>query len=285
MQNPPKTLFIGLITFDIIYQVKQVPTSNEKIVSHHQLLTCGGPATNAAITFSHLSGVSSLMASLGQHDLSSLICNELSKYQVDFLNLSNQTLSPTISSIMVTESTGERAVVSVNAKHKQCKQLPVGFSMDKHQALFVDGHQIQISIDAAQIARQKQYPVIFDGGSWKTNTEQLLPHVTHAICSENFHPPNCNNIKQTLNYLKQFNISSIAITRGEKSIIIVENEIHDEITPPQLKVIDTLGAGDIFHGAFCYYYLTTHNFKQALQQASIIATKSCQFFGTRQWME
>ena len=53
---------------------------------------------------------------------------------------------------------------------------------------------------------------------------------------------------------------------------------------PQVQPVDTLGAGDIFHGAFCYYILQA-SFTDALTRAAKIAANSCQFFGTRRWME
>jgi sugar/nucleoside kinase (ribokinase family) len=55
------------------------------------------------------------------------------------------------------------------------------------------------------------------------------------------------------------------------------------IDVPTVQAVDTLGAGDIFHGAFCHYILR-ENFPTALKQAAHIASFSCQFFGTRRWM-
>ncbi|MCV3216935.1 PfkB family carbohydrate kinase, partial [Plectonema radiosum NIES-515] len=52
---------------------------------------------------------------------------------------------------------------------------------------------------------------------------------------------------------------------------------------PKIEPKDTLGAGDIFHGAFCNYILR-ESFPDALAQAANIAAYSCQFFGTRRWM-
>ncbi|MDJ0536213.1 MAG: PfkB family carbohydrate kinase [Xenococcaceae cyanobacterium MO_207.B15] len=49
-----------------------------------------------------------------------------------------------------------------------------------------------------------------------------------------------------------------------------------------MKAVDTLGAGDIFHGAFCNYILQ-EDFPTALFLAAQMASKSCQFFGTRSW--
>jgi sugar/nucleoside kinase (ribokinase family) len=45
-----------------------------------------------------------------------------------------------------------------------------------------------------------------------------------------------------------------------------------------------MGAGDVFHGAFCHYILR-QNFIESLAAATKIASHSCQFFGSRQWME
>ena len=75
------------------------------------------------------------------------------------------------------------------------------------------------------------------------------------------------------------------MTNGEKSIEYMSENKRDKLEVPQIETsIDTLGAGDIFHGAFCHYILQ-ENFKNALIAAAKIASHSCQFFGTRQWMQ
>jgi sugar/nucleoside kinase (ribokinase family) len=52
-----------------------------------------------------------------------------------------------------------------------------------------------------------------------------------------------------------------------------------------VKVVDTLGAGDFLHGAFCSYYLQLNlNFENALNQAANLATFTCKFEGTRNWI-
>lgn len=76
-----------------------------------------------------------------------------------------------------------------------------------------------------------------------------------------------------------------AITRGERPIIYDTPEGSGEIAIESVEAVDTLGAGDILHGAFCYYYAKGNQFVVALQQASRVATLSCRTFGTRTWME
>jgi sugar/nucleoside kinase (ribokinase family) len=47
--------------------------------------------------------------------------------------------------------------------------------------------------------------------------------------------------------------------------------------------VDTLGAGDVFHGAFCYYFAQTGDFAGSLQAASRVAAVSCRYFGAMRW--
>jgi len=85
-------------------------------------------------------------------------------------------------------------------------------------------------------------------------------------------------------YLRSLHIPHIAITQGAKPILYSTNEICGEIPVPQIQPIDTLGAGDIFHGAFCDAILRM-GFREALGEAAAIAARSCLSFGTRAWMQ
>jgi sugar/nucleoside kinase (ribokinase family) len=115
--------------------------------------------------------------------------------------------------------------------------------------------------------------------------ERLLPCVDVAICSEQFRVLDGSDEEGILAYLAHRGVRSRAITRGERPIIYTTAEGSGEIAVGPVKVVDTLGAGDILHGAFCFYAAKGSPFVAALQQASLVATQSCQTFGTRAWME
>jgi sugar/nucleoside kinase (ribokinase family) len=108
--------------------------------------------------------------------------------------------------------------------------------------------------------------------------------VDYAICSASFFPPNCYTQEEVFAYLTQLGIPHIAITHGEKPIQYLTLGKTGVVDVPKTQAADTLGAGDIFHGAFCHYILR-ENFIDALASAAKIAAFSCQFFGTRRWME
>lgn len=269
-------LFVGLVTLDLIYLADAPPSANQKIVAEETTIAAGGPSTNAAIAFQHLGNSATLIGAIGSHPICHLIHSDLKNCGVQVIDLDpTKTESPPVSSIVVSKSTGDRAVVSINAVKSQVTEFPI--LLDDIDIVLIDGHQMQIGSAIASQARARNIPVVIDGGSWKPGFETVLPYVDYAICSANFKPPTDQTV---FDYLKNFGISNIAITRGKNAIELPALQID----VPQVSTVDTLGAGDIFHGAFCHYILE-HSFIEALSKAAKVASHSCQFFGTREWMK
>ncbi len=278
---------MGLVTLDCIYQVPQYPSPNQKAVATDYIITAGGPATNAAVTFQSLNvtGKTQLLAVLGNHPMTQLIGADLNQHNIQIIDLDpNRSEAPPVSSIIVTEATGDRAVVSINATRTQISPqfIPEDILAEIDMVL-IDGHQMFVGAELAKQAQQKNIPVVIDGGSWKTGYETVLPFVDYAICSAHFYPPDCQTHEDVFNYLAAFNIPSIAITQGDKPILYQQQNQRGLIEVPFITAVDTLGAGDVFHGAFCHTILD-HSFIDALSFSAKIAAQSCQSFGTRSWM-
>ncbi len=281
-----KGLFVGLSTLDFIYLTANLPEKNQKIVALDQTIAAGGPATNAAVTFSYLGNSGSILGILGSHPLTNLIRSDLETYSIQILDLDARRVeSPPVASIFVTKSTGDRSVIAINAAKFQAntEQLPANL-LQGIEIVLIDGHQMKISEAIASEAKAKNIPVVIDGGSWKPGFENVLPYVDYAVCSADFYPPHCRDREDVFNYLKKLEIPHIAITNGEKPIEYISDGIYGKLEVPKIqKVVDTLGAGDVFHGTFCHYILQ-QNFKNALTAAAKVASHSCKCFGTRQWM-
>ncbi len=278
-------LFVGLVTLDLIYLADFPPSNNQKIVASDYSVTAGGPATNAAVAFRHLGNEAVVLGVVGSHPVTQLIKGDLAFYRVAIADLNpSTTQAPPVSSIIVTETTGERAVVSINAVQTQAtiEAIPEEI-LSNVNVVLIDGHQMAVSKAISQMAKLRNIPVIIDGGSWKPGFDEILPFVDYAICSANFYPPECHTIEDVFAYLHGAGIPHIAITQGEKPLQYSTGDKISVLEVPNIQPIDTLGAGDIFHGAFCHYILQ-ENFPTALSLSAKIASFSCQFFGTRHWM-
>lgn len=278
-----QALFFGLATLDIQYCLEEFPQENVKVKTAPPEFFVGGPATNAAVAFAALNGEAQLITAIGQSPFQSI-------FRDDFLStgvcctdlLKDQEAQPVLATVITTAS-GNRTIFTHNPE-KLNVSLDEKELFDEYcpELLMLDGFYPEMAIKLAREARSRQIPVVFDGGSWKPHLPELLPFVDYAVCSNDFYPPACDTPEDVLAFLNQFSIDYKAITRGGEQIIAQTSDQLDLVDVPKVQVVDTLGAGDFFHGALCYYLLTKNSFLDALHKSAVFASKTCSFKGTRQ---
>jgi sugar/nucleoside kinase (ribokinase family) len=277
-------VFVGLSTIDIVYAVDEFSSGNVKVTANSQDVFVGGPATNASIAFASLGGRASLVTAVGRHSLSRAIKDELGAYSIQLVDLNPASDAvPVVSSVSVDRS-GHRNVVSANAARVVTPPAAIDKSvLDQAGIVLVDGHYMQACETWAKAARSRKTPVVFDGGSWKDGTGELLKDVSTAICSADFLPPGCSSKDDVLRSLKDSGVANVAITDGGEPIHFLSGASSGTLRVPEVEVVDTMGAGDVFHGAFCYFALNGRGFVEALAEAAEIAAESCRYRGTREW--
>lgn len=246
------------------------------------MMTAGGPVTNAAVAFSALGGQATVMVSVGQHPVTTLLREDMAQVGVSLQDLTPERQEPPpISSIVVSKASGERAVISRNAVGLQVDPQTVDLvDLTGIDIVLLDGHQMALGQQIAEAAAKlPDISVVVDAGSWKPGFDQVLTLATVVIASANFKPP---DDQDALTYLQGLGIPHIAITHGERPIVFSDQGRVGELAVPTTSVVDTLGAGDIFHGAFCYAW--AGDFPRALVEAARVASFSCRTFGTRTWI-
>ncbi len=277
-------IFIGLSTIDVVYRLKEFPKKNSKVVADSQDAYVGGPATNASITFSQLGGRSTLVSAVGRHSMAAFVRDELQKFSVQLIDVTpDSNESPTVSSITV-DGSGHRNVISANGKRVANPSAQVdAHAFDQAKVVMIDGHYPQVCLAWAREAKTRGVRVVLDAGSWKDGTEELLKSVDTAICSADFKPPACTSDEEVVEFLKGKGVARIAITKGPDPVVFSSGLTSGTLRVPAVSAIDTMGAGDVFHGAYCYFVATGLGFVEALGEAAEIAAESCKFHGTRAW--
>ena len=277
-------VFVGLSTIDIVYSVDEFSSGNVKITANTQDVFVGGPATNASIAFASLGGRASLVTAVGCHSLTHVIKDELKLNAIRLVDLNPAFDSvPVISSVSVDRG-GNRNVVSANGTRIVTPPAAIDTSLlEQAGIVLVDGHYMQACQAWAKAMRDRKNPVVFDGGSWKDGTDELLKDVSIAICSADFRPPGCASKDDVIQSLRNSGVANIAITDGAEPIHFLSGSSSGTLRIPEVEVVDTMGAGDVFHGAFCFFALNGRGFVEALAEAAAIAAESCRFHGTREW--
>lgn len=273
MHRKKKGLFVGLCTKDILYYTDELPGHNHKAKTEDFAVYIGGPAANAAITYAALGGDATLATCLGDSMESRAMIEELKGYGVKVLNYSEYDTLPNTACIVVS-SDGGRTILSGQHKFTINRE----HDLEPYDFVLFDCNQQEISLDIlVGLESAEGKTIVLDAGSFKPNIEKFLERADIVIASEDFKDASGNDI-----FDMKCNAVHKAITRGEKPILYNGTEIPVE----QVTAVDTLGAGDIFHGAFCYgYFEKEYSCEEALRFAGKVASESVKYRGPREWIK
>ena len=264
-----KGLFVGLCTKDSVYYVDEFPEKNCKRKTTKFNTYIGGLASNAAMVFSYLGGKATIATCLGNTQESKMIIKEINALDISVLNYSLEPIKPNNAAIIISDN-GDRTIISGQHKFEVTEQ----FRIEDYDFVLFDCNQQEISLDILKTITN--IPIILDVGSWKENIDKFLKKANFIIASENFK----NEKNENLLEMDLGNSKYLAITRGEKSIL----SNYGEVKVKTVKAVDTLGAGDIFHGAFCYYYFNCNkSFIDSLTMGGKIASESVKYEGPMEW--
>ncbi|MFI5779998.1 PfkB family carbohydrate kinase [Nocardia sp. NPDC051570] len=279
-------VFVGLATLDIAYALDRYPDEDTKTQAREAFLSAGGPAANAAVAYAFLSGrTPALVTALGEHQLAQMIRHDLDEHGVAPVDVTSAGAQrPPISSVMVATGAGTRTIVSLDGSQISAPFQPRQLGpLNDAAVLLIDGHYPELAIGFATAAKAAGVPVLLDAGRWRAIHAELLPLTDIAICSAAFAPPGVEP-EDLFDHLRGLGVGYAAITHGGKPIRYVTPDGRGEIEVAETPVIDTLGAGDVLHGAFCHYYAAGQAFPDALRHAAEVASASCGYLGTREWM-
>ncbi|MGW4243622.1 PfkB family carbohydrate kinase [Nocardia sp. NPDC004722] len=283
----PSAVFVGLSTLDLSYAVDRYPLEDTKTRADGLFLGAGGPAANAAITHAFLASGrhTMLVTALGEHALAQSIRADLRARGVEIRDeAAGETGRPPVSSIVVAAETGTRTIVSTDGSGMDPYPSLESHYLDDADIVLVDAHYPRLAFEAADAARD--VPVVLDGGRWREDVHRkLLPDIDIAICSSAFTPPELDgDADAVIDFLHATGPQLVAVTNGGGAIRYSSPEGRGVIEVAADGIVDTLGAGDILHGAFCYFHARGEDFPLALRHAAEVATLSCRFPGTREWM-
>lgn len=280
-----RILFVGLNTIDLMFLLPSYPPSNTKTKAMRHQVAVGGPASNAAVTAAYLGAEVDLVTPIGEHPLAAYVRDDLQRQRVRVLDpAANREWAPVFASIVTTAQRGERTVFSYHPAEKLPPSEAMSLDCAPYRVALFDGFHLEAAIPIAKRCRAAGVRTILDGGSWKAHLEALLPHIDVAVCSADFTVPNGTGSDAVFGRLRRHGVSMAAITRGERSILFWTGDSVGEVPVPTVETVDTLGAGDVFHGAVAFYLARGLAFDAALAEAATVAARSCSSFGTRDWM-
>jgi len=248
-----QSLFIGQTYIDVTFLADRMPQGDEKSVASEYAVSFGGNAVTAAFCCAKLGAKPDLIATIADDWLGNMFLDMAAKYDVRLHT--RQVEKSSLSFIM--PNNGKRAIVRCRDDH-YLTPYPA-LDLAGCRALHLDGHQPDAALAYAQRCRSAGILTSLDGGGLRTNTHELLAFIDVALVAERF----CQQMDKTpaamLAYLKSRGVKIGGVTQGERGVIWYDESGEVRMLPalavPQMRVRDTSGAGDVFHGAYVYSYL------------------------------
>lgn len=287
MKKNKSIYFIGRSTIDHTYLLHSFPEENTKMFAEQYKTQYGGPALNAAITNSLLGNNGVVVSCFGSNKDMQKCKDELTfLYDLELFDLAeNKDFKLPESAIFVNKSTSSRTIINSPRQDELEHYSFEGLYIEDSSILLLDGYIFSIDLSRKiQDARKRGCIVILDGGSWKANTNIILDFVDIAVCSTGFCHPGKDRAF-TIKFMKEKGVQCIAFTNDENEIHLHEGNSMLKVPVQKVKAIDTLGAGDVLHGAFCFYLSEGNTVYNSLCKAAVVATESCKYFGTHTWKE
>ncbi len=245
---------------------------------------------NAAATAAALGVRTTLVSAVGSDPLANQVLRDLESAGVGLVDVAAPGFTPPMSTVLVIADTGERAVVSRNAVGVDGYAVDADTVaqswLDGVAAVLVDGHHLPIALAVARAAQRRGIPVLLDGGSWKPGLETLLALVDVAVVSADFRLPNAALAADVLDSLLALGPSWVARSAGADPVTWRSaSGTGGMVAVPEVAVVDTLGAGDVLHGALLAE-LAWHGLADlpgALGRAVVVASASVATSGARGW--
>jgi sugar/nucleoside kinase (ribokinase family) len=245
-----QALFIGQSYIDVTFLADELPTGDEKAVARDYAISFGGNAVTAAFCCAKLGIVPDLLTSVADDWLGRMFVDMAAKYGISVHH--RKVAESSLSFIM--PHGGKRAIVRCRDDHYLHPVPPL--NLEGCRALHLDGHQPDAAIHYAKLFRDAGLLTSLDGGGLRSNTHDLLAFVDVAIVAERLCEQMNLNPMEMLQYLKSRGCRIGGVTLGERGLIWYDETGTDSVMPalavPTERVIDTNGAGDIFHGAYLY---------------------------------
>jgi sulfofructose kinase len=282
---PPRILCIGIPVRDLTFRIQELPERGFKVNASHFDEISGGNALNAAIGIARLGGRASICGPMGdaRETSSRYIFDKLGHEGIDTKHLVHMPgLVTPISNIMIDPS-GERTIVTFRDPELWKVRLPdAGNLLEDCDAILTENRCAEFCTDLCVEARRRGIPVIVDVDRTMSLREGLLTASSHLVFSSEAlqSTAGVTNDADALQKIAKLTSSFLAGTQGPQGTLWLDDHQTLQRTPAfPVHTVDTLGAGDVFHGAFALAITEKQDLHHALRFASAAAALKCTRFG------
>ncbi len=277
-------LTVGVAVIDIVMSVDALPRKPEKHRARDAAIVGGGCAANAAVAVARLGGRSLLAARTGQDQIGDMIVAGLQTDGVDCTLVRRIPAGRSSFSSIYVDAAGERQIVNFRDMALSfdaswlADRIPAGID-----AILADTRWPQGATVAMKTARDRGIPGILDAEAPVREAAEALRDASHvAFSAQGLRDmTGADDLAAALELARAETGAWVCVTDGAAGVTFFEDGAlaHEPAFP--VDVVDTLGAGDVWHGAFALALGEGQGARAAIRFASAVAALKCTRFGGR----
>ena len=275
---------VGLNATDTVIPLKTFPERGSKIEYSSATVLPGGQVATAVVACQRWGLRTRYVGKLGDDDAGALHRAEFARAGVE-AQLISVASAPSPQSLILVDAVGERTVLCRRDERLvlQPEELEREWIVNA-RALLVDGHDTAAAAAAAKWARDAGVPVIADLDELYPGLEGLLDKVDYLIVSRDF-PLRLmkeTDLESALRRMRsRYGCQLAAATLGQAGVLAWDGNRYIYVAAYDVPVVDTTGAGDIFHAGFIYGLLREWPLRRQLDFGCAAAALNCTATGAR----
>jgi sugar/nucleoside kinase (ribokinase family) len=280
--KPPRILCTGIIVLDEVFRVEEFPEPDGKVQATGFFVVNGGCAANAAVAIARLGGQVALAGPMGgpagEDANGDRVLAAFARENIDCTFCRRIPGSATALSAIFMNARGDRTIVTYRDKH-----IAVAVPDDPDavvaaaDAVLADNRYPAFAQPICEAARRRNLPVVLDGDRPTSEDDPMFALASHVIFSSEClrATTGVDDLAAGLKRIARKTDAFLAVSNGPDDIVFLEGGKICQLPVFTIEPVDTLGAGDAFHGGFVLALAEGRNEVEAMHFGAAVAGIKC----------
>jgi sugar/nucleoside kinase (ribokinase family) len=283
--KPFDVVGMGLNSVDFLVLLPEYPASNSKMRIRRFEKSGGGQVATALVALSHWGAKTKYIGKVGGDELGQYALKSIGQAGADVSSVTMESqASNQFATIIVDGRSGDRTILWDRDDRLMYQEGELRKEdVCSGKILLLDGHDIRAALQCARWAREEHIPVVLDVDKVEPLTPELIKEIDFVVTGSRF-PTLLTGIsdrEKAFVELQKHTSGFLCTTLGpDGAMALVEGEIL-YVKGFKIEVVDTTGAGDVFHAGFIYGLLQNWDMGKILQFANAVAALKCRELGGR----
>jgi sulfofructose kinase len=285
-ESAPRILCTGIIVLDEVFRVEEFPQPDGKVQATDFFIVNGGCAANAAVAIARLGGRVSLAGPMGgpagKDPNGDRVLAALARENIDYAFCPRiPGLSTALSAIFM-NARGDRTIVTYRDE-RIATAVPADpdAAVAYADAVLADNRYPDFVRPICEAARKRNIPVVLDGDRPTVEDDPLFRVASHVIFSSEClrATTGVEDLAEGLRRIARQTKAFLAVSNGPNDVVYMDDGAIRQLPVFQIKAVDTLGAGDTFHGGFVLAIAEGRGVAEAMRFGSAVAGIKCTRLG------